>query len=209
MKRTADISDFLQPLRDKPYQAYLSNALQVAEQQLGKSEVWQTSFSISEEFIRRLFFIEKSGLVTKFNLVLDHKATNKTLKLWAFITQVINTTYLADNHSKVLLVRSQKGEVVSIITSQNLTRGNRCESAVVTTDLDIFRTLHAQIQDLITNHSVPLNELFAHHRGKPALPPWQSGIESETPPSGDDAGAGRLTAGHRKCPSQPARYGRR
>ena len=166
MKRTANISDFLQPLRDKPYQDYLSNALQVADvldwvlQQLGKSEVWQTSFSISEEFIRRLFFIEKSGLVTRFNLVLDHKATNKTLKLWAFITQVINTTYLADNHSKVLLVRSQKGEVVSIITSQNLTRGNRCESAVVTTDLDIFNTLFAQIEDLIRNHSVPLNDLF-------------------------------------------------
>ena len=166
MKRTADIQDFLQPLRDKPYQAYLSNALQVADvldwtlQQLGKSEVWQTSFSISEEFIRRLFFIEKSGLVTRFNLVLDHKATNKTLKLWAFITQVINTTYLADNHSKVVLVRSLKGEVASIVMSQNLTRGNRCESAFVTTDLNIFNTLHGQIQDLIKNHSVPLNELF-------------------------------------------------
>ena len=166
MKRSASISDYLKPLRDKPYQAYLSNALQVADildwvlQQLGKSEVWQTSFSISEEFIRRLFFIEKSGLVTRFNLVLDHKATNKTLKLWAFITQVITTTYLADNHSKVLLVKSEKGEVVSIITSQNLTRGNRSESAVVTTDPELFATLHAQIMDLITNHSVPLNELF-------------------------------------------------
>ena len=48
MKRTADIQDFLQPLRDKPYQAYFSNALQVADvlewtlQQLGKSEVLQT-----------------------------------------------------------------------------------------------------------------------------------------------------------------------
>ena len=166
MKRSASISDYLKQLRDKPYQAYLSNALQVADildwvlQQLGKSEVWQTSFSISEEFIRRLFFIEKSGLVNRFNLVLDHKATNKTLKLWAFITQVINTTYLADNHSKVLLVKSEKGEVVSIITSQNLTRGNRSESAVVTTDPELFATLHAQIMDLITNHSVPLNELF-------------------------------------------------
>ena len=166
MKRSASISDYLKPLRDKPYQAYLSNALQVADildwvlQQLGKSEVWQTSFSISEEFIRRLFFIEKSGLVNRFNLVLDHKATNKTLKLWAFITQVINTTYLADNHSKVLLVKNEKGEVVSIITSQNLTRGNRSESAVVTTDPELFATLHAQIMDLITNHSVPLNELF-------------------------------------------------
>ena len=167
MKRTADISDFLKPLREKPYQAYLSNALQVADvldwvlQQLGKSEVWQTSFSISEEFIRRLYFIEKSGLVTRFNLVLDHKATNKTLKLWAFITQVITTTYLADNHSKVLLVKSERGEVVSIITSQNLTRGNRSESAVVTTDPDIFATLQSQIDDLIKNHSVPLNDLFS------------------------------------------------
>ena len=166
MRRNADIGDYLKPIREKPYQAYLSNALQVADildwvlKQLGKSEVWQTSFSISEEFIRRLYFIEKSGLVTKFNLVLDHKATNKTLKLWAFITQVIDTTYLADNHSKVLLVKSERGEMVSIITSQNLTRGNRCESAVITTDNDIFNTLHSQIQDLITNHSVPLNELF-------------------------------------------------
>jgi len=167
MKRSASIEDFLKPLREKPYQAYLSNALQVADvldwvlQQLGKSEVWQTSFSISEEFIRRLFFIEKSGLVTRFNLVLDHKATNKTLKLWAFITQVITTTYLADNHSKVLLVRSERGEVVSIITSQNLTRGNRSESAVVTTDPELFITLHTQIEDLIRNHSVPLNDLLA------------------------------------------------
>ena len=169
MRRNADIGDYLKPLREKPYQAYLSNALQVADildwvlKQLGKSEVWQTSFSISEEFIRRLYFIEKSGLVTKFNLVLDHKATNKTLKLWAFITQVIDTTYLADNHSKVLLVKSERGEMVSIITSQNLTRGNRCESAVVTTDPDIFATLHGQIEDMITNHSVPLNDLFAQH----------------------------------------------
>ena len=161
------MADILKPLSEAPSQAYLSNAVQVADllewilEQVGTAKVWQTSFSISEEFLRRLFFIEKSGRVSEFNLVLDHKATNKTLKLWAFITQVINTTYLADNHSKVLLVRSEKGEVVSIITSQNLTRGNRCESAVVTTDLDIFRTLHAQIQDLITNHSVPLNELFA------------------------------------------------
>ena len=166
MKRTADISDFLQPLRDKPYQAYLSNALQVADvldwvlQQLGKSEVWQTSFSISEEFIRRLFFIEKSGRVSEFNLVLDHKATNKTLKLWSFMTQVIERTYLTDNHSKILLVQAESGATVSVITSQNLTRGNRHESAFISTDPGIFATLHAEVTDLIDNHSVPLYDLF-------------------------------------------------
>ena len=31
------------------------------------------------------------------------------------ITQVIERTYLADNHSKILLVRSEKGDTVSVI----------------------------------------------------------------------------------------------
>ena len=167
MKRTATMADVVKPLAECPSQAYLSNAIQVADllewilEQVGKAKVWQTSFSISEEFIRRLFFIEKSGRVSEFNLVLDHKATNKTLKLWSFMTQVIQRTYLTDNHSKILLVQAESGETVSVITSQNLTRGNRHESAFISTDPDIFRTLHAQMVDLIQNHSVPLNDLFA------------------------------------------------
>lgn len=96
MKRSASISEILRPLADNPFQAYLSNAVQVADilewilEQVGVAEVWQTSFSISEEFLRRLFFITKDKRVSRINLVLDHKATNKTLKLWAFISQVIS-----------------------------------------------------------------------------------------------------------------------
>lgn len=166
MKRTASLSEILVPLAQKPNQAYLSNAVQVADilewilSQVGVAEVWQTSFSISEEFLRRLFFICKANKVSRINLVLDHKATNKTLKLWAFITQVIERTYLADNHSKILLVKSERGDTVSVVTSQNLTRGNRAESAFISTDPDIFAGLFAQVNDLITNHSVPLNDLF-------------------------------------------------
>lgn len=152
-------------------QVYLSNAVQVADvlewilNQVGVAEVWQTSFSISEEFLRRLFFISKSKRVSRINLVLDYKATNKTLKLWAFITQVIERTYLADNHSKILLVKSECGDTVSVITSQNLTRGNRYESAFISTDPEIFAGLYARVDDLITNHSVPLHELFRERIG--------------------------------------------
>ena len=166
MKRSASISDYLRPLADMPNQAYLTNALQVADvlewilEQVGKAKVWQPSFSISEEFLRRLFFIEKKGNVTEFNLVLDHKATNKTLKLWAFISQVMKRTYLADNHSKILLVLSEAGDTISVVTSQNLTRGNRHESTFISTDKAIFNTLHSAVEDLIRNHSVPLNDLF-------------------------------------------------
>ena len=164
MKRTASMADILKPLSEAPSQAYLSNAVQVADllewilEQVGTAKVWQTSFSISEEFLRRLFFIEKSGRVSEFNLVLDHKATNKTLKLWSFMTQVIERTYLTDNHSKILLVEADSGQTVAVVTSQNLTRGNRHESAFISTDKAIFDTLHSEVDDLIRNHSVPLND---------------------------------------------------
>ena len=166
MKRTADIEQILRPLKETPFQAYLSNAVQVADilewilSQVGIAEVWQTSFSISEEFLRRLFFICKANKVSRINLVLDHKATNKTLKLWAFITQVIERTYLADNHSKILLVKGENGATVSVIPSQNLTRRNRHEPSFISTSPEIFANLYDQVNDLSTKHSVPLHDLF-------------------------------------------------
>lgn len=165
MKRGVAIEDYLKPLQPNQTQCYLTNTLQVADivewtlAQIGKSTIWQTSFSISEEFLRRLYFISKSDNVETIYLLLDFKATQKTLRLWAFLSQVIAHTYLADNHSKVILIRSAMMSV-AIITSQNLTRGNRHESAVVTTDPAIFNTLHEEIEDLIKNHSVPLSELY-------------------------------------------------
>ena len=156
----------LKPLDEVQCQAYLSDAFQVADllewilSQVGEADVWLSSFSISEEFIRRIFFIKKRHAVGEFSLVLDHKATVKTLKLWQFISRVVSRAYLADNHSKIILVSAKCGRRVSVVTSQNLTRGNRMESAVVTSSPEIFSALHAQINDLITNHSVPLHELL-------------------------------------------------
>ena len=171
MKRDTSISKYLRPLAEKTHQVYVTKELQVADvlewilSQVGKAEVWQTSFSISEEFLRRLFFIEKDGKVKQFNLILDYKATNKTLNLWPFISQTMQHVYLADNHSKVLLVQADSGEVVTVLTSQNLTRGNRMESALVTTDPGIFATLHESMTFLIHNKSVPLHDLFSQRIG--------------------------------------------
>ena len=171
MKRGTSISKYLQPLSEKTHQVYLTNELQVADvlewilSQVGKAEVWQTSFSISEEFLRRLFFIEQEGQVSQFNLILDFKATQKTLRLWPFICQTMQHVYLADNHSKVLLVRSENGDTVTVLTSQNLTRGNRIESALVTTDSGIFNTLLEEIYTIIFNKSVPLHELYERKIG--------------------------------------------
>ena len=166
MKRTTSISDIFKPLHEAPLQSALTNTVQIADilewvlQQVGRAEVWQTSFSISEEFLRRLYFISRHGSASAIHLVLDFKATNKTLSLWNFIEQVITTTHLADNHSKVLLVEAESGTKVSIITSQNLTRGNRNEAYIITTDSSVFNKFKSEVLRLIEFHSVPLSEIL-------------------------------------------------
>ena len=67
MKRTTSIEQIFRPLHDVPVQSALTNTVQIADilewvlAQVGTSEVWQTSFSISEEFLRRLYFITPHG----------------------------------------------------------------------------------------------------------------------------------------------------
>lgn len=174
MKRGASINEILQPLRSGPVsQCFLSDFVQVADvldwilNQSGKADVFQTSFSVSDEFLRRLFFIRKKGLVNKFTMLLDHKATNKTLKLWPFIQQVADSCLLADNHSKVMIVDpiDKKNAAVAVITSQNLTRGNRFESTLVSYDPHVVSHIYADVLDVIKNHSVPLDELLSARFG--------------------------------------------
>lgn len=171
MKHSVFIDSVLRPLAQNASQAYMNDKLQVADvmqwilDQTGTADVQLTSFSISEEFLRRIFFIEKSGLIRSLDIVLDFKATNKTLILWPFIAQTVEHCYLAANHSKILLVYNDDW-TVAVVMSQNLTRGNRYESAFISTDRAVFDSLHAQVDSLIKNQSVPFHEIFTRAVGE-------------------------------------------
>ena len=144
----------------------MADVLEWILEQVGVADVWQTTFSVSEEYLRRLYFLrKKSGKINSITVLLDRKATNKTINLWQFLKEVVQDVYLADNHSKILLVKSLSGQKVSVITSQNLTRGNRSESAVVSTDEFVCDTLMSQLKELINYHSVPIYELFRKATG--------------------------------------------
>lgn len=173
MKRGASINEVLKPLDSGlASQCYINDFIQAADvldwvlSQVGASNVFQTSFSISDEFLRRLFFIRKKGAVRSFSLILDHKATNKTVKLWPFVSQVVDDCRLADNHSKVMLIMPVDGsQGVAVITSQNLTRGNRFESSIISREAHVVASLMADFNDIFKSHSVPLDELLCSRLG--------------------------------------------
>ncbi len=158
--------ELLRPLTETPIQGVLTDRLQVADvlrwilEQTGAAEVRMTSFSISEEFLRRIYLMKREGLIRSLEILLDLKATHKTLVLWPFIRQVVERCHLGHNHSKLLLIENG-GWKVAAMMSQNLTRGNRHESYTITTDGAVYGALAGQLEELIRTDTVPFNDVFA------------------------------------------------
>lgn len=74
-----------------------------------------------------------------------------------------------------------------MITSQNLTRGNRSEAAFVTTEINVFNTVKLQLDNLIEFHSVPIYDLFRRaadgnqENGVSVYDDKRDGIDNEYP----------------------------
>ena len=159
------VNQILKPLSDAPLQAYLDNRVQLFDiieyilSQTGPASVCISTFSTSEEFLRRIFNLRKKGLITSAVMLADLKASRKTVNLYKLIVNVFDYVYLAENHSKVILIHNDKW-CVSICTSQNQTRGNRTESGMISTSPEIFFNLQGQFSDIVNNHAILLNGLF-------------------------------------------------
>lgn len=166
MKRGANIPEVLKDIRHSAGGMFLSDEIQMADiieiivRQIGKCSIFQTSFSVSEEFLRRLFLLKQSGQLSFLSLILDHKATIKTAKLWNFVKSVFSEVYLSANHSKILLFLSESGDKISIISSQNLTRGNRFEAYAISTSKKDFDSLFNSFVLIKDNNSITANGIF-------------------------------------------------
>ena len=82
------VNRLLKPLSDVPLQAYLDNRLQLFDvlefilSQTGPAKVYVSTFSTSEEFLRRLFSLRKRQLILHSVLMADLKAAKKTVNLY-------------------------------------------------------------------------------------------------------------------------------
>ena len=137
------IDQIIKPLSKYPLQAYLDNRIQLFDvidkilSETGSAEIYISTFSTSEEFLRRIYKLKDQGRITKATMLIDLKASRKTVNLYTFISSVFDDVYLAENHSKVILIKNEKWQV-SICTSQKQTRDHRTDSGMLRNNPDIF-----------------------------------------------------------------------
>lgn len=154
--------DFLRPLRVCKVQPYFSKDVQIADliewiiAQSGKADIIISTFSTSEEFLRRMHRMRKEGKVGTCELICDLRAARKTVALKHFMQQTFDRVFLSQNHSKVLLVSSAALQV-AVVTSQNQTRGDRFEAGVISSDPFTFNSLRDGL-DLCIHNSILIND---------------------------------------------------
>lgn len=73
------------------------------------------------------------------------------------MTEAFDEVKLTLNHSKVMLVANSEW-LVSVITSQNQTYGDRAECTVITTDRDVYLNLNNMLNNLLDDTTtIPLS----------------------------------------------------
>ena len=165
MGRGRNISTILQPLNKCATQTYLGTGLHTLGllnwilQQTGRADVYVSTFSTSEAFLNGFYNLRKKKLVSHSVLLADLKASRKTLHLYRLMQSCFNSVYLGMNHSKIVLVQNDT-HLVSVISSQNQTYGDRAECTMVTTDQMAFSNLYSGLRDIVDNNSIQLNGLF-------------------------------------------------
>lgn len=153
-ERIADAA--LKPLDAVPVQTYFCAGIQLSDiidrvlLQTGPARLDISTFSAGEEFLRRLWRLKQSGAVTYCRLICDARAMKKTKLLATFMTNVADCVMVGSNHSKVVLVSGEKMSA-AVITSQNLTRGNRTEAGVITADPVSVDAVRMRFDNLVKN----------------------------------------------------------
>lgn len=156
--------DRLMPPGKRAVQPYFSNRIQLADviewviSHIGPADLTISTFSTSEAFLRRLHRLRSRGMIRSCLLFCDLRAARKTQALYLFIKSVCDQVFLCENHSKVVLLSAGSAKV-SIVTSQNQTRGDRFEAGVIINDTMTFESLSRGFKSL-TDLSVSIDDLF-------------------------------------------------
>lgn len=185
MSKGKSPSEFLRPMATHPLQSHLGRGLHTLGllgwilEQTGPADVYVSTFSTSDAFLRGFYNLKKKELVLKSVLLADLKASKKTYRLYKEMQRCFDAVYLSQNHSKVVLVQNDHW-TVTVISSQNQTYGDRAETTLVTTNQEIFFQQYGGFSNLVDNNSIQLNGLFERLAQQNKRP-----LQSADSPTGD------------------------
>lgn len=115
----------------------------------GKADLKITSFSVSEEAVRRFLYFMDDDLLSSAQFIFDHSTSRNKMSLMLFISKSFEVR-LSNNHTKIILIKNDEFNIV-ISTSANLNQNTRHENGFVSTDERTYEIFERYFDKVFTN----------------------------------------------------------
>jgi len=115
----------------------------------GKSDLFLTTYSISEDSIHKLIYMLNTGVISSVNMILDYSAKEYKSNALLLAQEHFNVA-LCPMHAKVCAIRNVAWNI-SITGSANWTRNPKAERLVICTSKNVVNDDIAMIESLLRN----------------------------------------------------------
>jgi hypothetical protein len=103
----------------------------------GTSDLYLSSWGLSEEPLRALHNLQQKGLLEKLYCLLDYRIKERQAKAFQLCEGISTKIGLMKSHAKVTVIETKSGEIFTIIGSMNWTRNNKNEAGIILKNMDI------------------------------------------------------------------------
>lgn len=99
----------------------------------GTAKVWMTTWTITEEPMRVLLDLIKTGYISELSAVLDYRIEKRKPEAFQLASNIITRIKLTKCHAKVAVIKNDDWSV-TIVGSANFSKNPRIEAGVIFTD---------------------------------------------------------------------------
>ncbi len=103
-----------------------------------QSEIYLSSFNISDQSLRSLAVLQKQGKFERLSLLLDRSLLKNKVALLRFAYNITQNVRLNSIHAKIILIQN-KNRCFGIVGSQNFNQNKKIEAGFYFTDDKIFQ----------------------------------------------------------------------
>jgi hypothetical protein len=118
--------------------------------QVGPSDVNLTAFSISEESVRSLFFLQEDNMIRNLNCIFNKEIRRFKTDLSFFAQKVCKNIHLANIHAKLILIKNDLWSI-AIVSSQNFSNNKRYEAGMIISNTECFDFFNTKFLELWLN----------------------------------------------------------
>lgn len=122
--------------------------------EVGPFHLSLSTFNISEDALRPVFFMRERGELLSSRFIFDINIRRHKLDMLLFARSVADEIHLSSSHMKVVLCRNAAVSI-AVVGSANMNKNIRHEAGFITTDPRLFDFYADYFDDVFHNDSIP------------------------------------------------------